>query len=714
MAIKTDLFTVATGGVNASNVLLNTTGTNIANINTQGYVRQDTQFIAEANGGMGRGTTERVINTFAQNQLRRDTSSVAELAAYSLNTSGLDNILANEANSVTKGMSELFAAMQTAADDPTNLPSRDLVMGQAQQLLGRIGGIADYMSDAERELNLQFQNEVQQANGLIQTIVNLNEAISVSQGNGAIGNPNILMNERDLAVLELSEIIAIETRQSANGTGAINISLKSGESLVMDTGKFNILSMGSDPDNTFQRLELNTQFDPSAAKHNTAIYVAESNLGGSLGGLFAYRNEILSPTMRELGQVTIAVADSINSQNKLGMDLDQQLGSDLFTIPNFNGLNYLTNNDLSSRASGRIIAGASHLLTDSDYRVEVTSEPSDTLPSTFSIEVTALNADGSPTLDQHREPIVQTYTVTAQAGTYNAILGGVEIEFASGSNYAQGDQFLFQPTRKAAANVTLATSRPEDLAFASPMRVQVDVRNLGDAVVSRSGTTNTSMINDNGLSAFTAEGAIVGSGNSPDPVFGAPTQVIFSSATSYQVLDASNNVMSTVNNVSSYDNLLAQAKASGTPQWPASFAALDDFPGYDFSLQGEVIANDRFVVGYNTNGISDNTNAVAMAEIQKAGNIKISNNDTGALATFHEAYANLVGRVGESAARAEISLEAASVMKNQAKDWFDSVSGVSLDEEAANLIRFQQSYAAAARIITTAKEIFETILAAAR
>ena len=54
------------------------------------------------------------------------------------------------------------------------------------------------------------------------------------------------------------------------------------------------------------------------------------------------------------------------------------------------------------------------------------------------------------------------------------------------------------------------------------------------------------------------------------------------------------------------------------------------------------------------------------------------------------------------------------VMKNQAQDWFDSVSGVSLDEEAANLIRYQQSYAAAARIITTAREIFDTILAAAR
>lgn len=712
MAIQTDLFTVATSGVNASNTLLNTTGTNIANMNTQGYVRQDTQFIAQANGGLGRGVTERVLNTFAQNQLRRDTSSVAELSAYSLNTSGLDNILANEANSVTKGMSELFAAMQTAADDPTNLPSRDLVMGQAQQLLGRIGGIADFMNDAERELNLQFQNEVQKANGLIQTIVNLNETISVSLGSSSSANPNILMNERDLAVLQLSEIIAIETRESSTGTGGINVNLSSGEALVMDTGRFNVLSMGSDPDNTFQRLELNTQFDSNSAKINTAIYVAEDNLGGSLGGLFSFRNDVLSPTMRELGQVTVAIADSINQQNQLGMDLDQQLGGDIFAIPTFNGLNYLSNNDLTSRATGRVIAGQSHELTDSDYRITITSDPTTTAPSVFDIQVEALNADGQQTLDQNNEPIVATYTVSGQSGVFNEILGGVELEFASGSNYAQGDQFLFQPTRKAAAEVSMATTRPEDLAFASPMRVEIDINNLGDATVKSSGTTNTNSADNTFLSAFNTDGTLDGAGNSPHPTLGAPTQIVFTTSDSYQVRDSSNNVITTVTGVTQYDNLLAQA--ADTADWPSEFSSLNDYPGYDFSLQGEVRSNDRFTLTFNTDGVSDNTNAVAMADLQKAGNIKISNNDTGSLATFHEAYSNLVGKVGEASGRAEISLQAASVMKNQAQDWFDSVSGVSLDEEAANLIRFQQSYAAAARIITTARELFDTILAAAR
>jgi flagellar hook-associated protein 1 FlgK len=82
--------------------------------------------------------------------------------------------------------------------------------------------------------------------------------------------------------------------------------------------------------------------------------------------------------------------------------------------------------------------------------------------------------------------------------------------------------------------------------------------------------------------------------------------------------------------------------------------------------------------------------------------------------TLHESYSTLVSRVGEDASSASIALQAAEAMKVQSTDWFDSVSGVSLDEEAANLVRYQQSYAAAARILSTAQELFNTILSSVR
>ena len=715
MTINSNLFTIANSGVTASNTLLSTTGRNIANVNTEGYVRETTQFIGQQHGGVGQGTTERVLSSFATNQLRRDTTNVGELTSFSQNTGNLDSILANEANSVTQGMSSLFAAIQTAADDPTNLPSRDLVIGQTTTLLGRMAGIGTYMDDLQRELNLSFDNQVQRANSLIQNIADLNESIGVVSGNGQVGDPNVLMNERDLNILELAEILAIETRVSQNGTGAINVSLSSGEALIMDTGKFNILQMSSEADLNFRTLELTTEYSSTASKLNTSIHVTEENIGGALGGLFKFRNDVLEPTARELGQMALVLADNLNQQNAMGMDLDQQIGSDIIAVPQFAALNYIDNANLDSEMYGRLTPGASNELIDSDYRITILSAPSGSTPNTFDISVDALDPDGATTLDEFNNPISQTLTVSAEGGTFTPVNGGIELEFPSGSSYVVGDRFLIQPTRNAATEISMATTRAEDLAFAAPLRAQESINNLGDAKVIDTIISNSSTVGS-GLeqSAFTSTKALQTVAQSPDPAFGPPTEIRFTANDAYDVLDANGATIASVTGVTSLENLLAQAKNDVASGWPATFSALNDYPGYDISLQGEPRANDSFYLSYNLNGITDNSNAIAMADIQSKGTIKISNNDTGQLATLHENYANMVGKVGEAAGRAQISLAAAEVMKTQSEDWFDSVSGVNLDEEAANLVRFQQSYAASARIITTAQEIFDTILAAMR
>ena len=119
-------------------------------------------------------------------------------------------------------------------------------------------------------------------------------------------------------------------------------------------------------------------------------------------------------------------------------------------------------------------------------------------------------------------------------------------------------------------------------------------------------------------------------------------------------------------------------------------------------------------ISYNTDGSYDNTNALSLASLQKQGLTKLSTNSVSQPRTLHESYSTLVSRVGEDASSASIALQAAEAMKVQSTDWFDSVSGVSLDEEAANLVRYQQSYAAAARILSTAQELFNTILSSVR
>jgi len=691
-----DLFSLATSGVNASSKLLQTTSNNIANVNTPGYVRERTELQNSQVFGVEIGNTERIINVFAQNQLRRDITSVGELESFSQKTNTIDSLLASEANSISQGLSEYFSALQTAADDPTNLASRDQVLGKSESLFQRMKTLSDYMLEKEEELNLEFTSMMNRANTLIGNIGDLNRNIVIANGNNTSDQPSALLNERDQAIDELASIMGITVKESTSQNGAVTINLTSGESLVLENGAFNLFELNNNADLTFKELKLETNFG-SQTKGDASIPIVEGDLGGALGGLFRYRNEVLGPTMRDVGQLSIAFADAMNTQNKLGMDLDGQLGSNIFDIPSFRGLAYTdTNGDYVVTA--QLTEGKGAELTDADYKIEVTAVAAG---APTEIEITLLNADGTPKKDGSGNDIVfSNFAVTAG---FNELPGGIEVDFSGTDPYAVGNEFLIQPTKNVASNITLETNRPEDLAFASPVRAGADGANLGSANVINIDVTNTTVGAGVDRSAFDGAGGIENT---------APAQIVFTGPDSYEVIDGNGATMATVTGASDLNNLIDQAKNSGT--WPGALSALNDYPGFDFSLDGIPKAGDSFSIGYNTDGFNDNSNALNLAAIQNENKVQVSSEATNKPRTFHDAYASMVGRIGEDASMANVSLASAEAMKAQSQNWFDSVSGVSLDEEAANLIKYQQSYAAAARILSTAQELFNTILQSAR
>lgn len=712
MIRNADLLTIARSGVDASNQLLQTAGHNIANVNTEGYVRERTNFESQLYGGVGQATTERVINVFAQNQLRRDTTQLGEFESYYEKTSVLDNILASEANSIAASMSRYFASLQTASDDPTNLAARQLVLAEAKSMVGQIGTMSSFLQDKEEELNIELESKIDRANTLIQSIADLNTAIRETQFNNRYDEPGSIKNERDKAILELAELMSIETRDNANGDGTVLVNITSGESLVLQDGSFNLFQLSDAADLNYKSLELGSTGKP------TSLGLAETDVGGSIGGMFRYRDEVLASTQRELGQIAMSLAESMNSQNRLGMDFDQQLGGDIFTLPEFRGLNYSTNANPALNITGRVSEGGASALTSADYQVTFDAvNPG--APDTVDITVALLNPDGTPVNDTNGNPITQSYIgLTAAAGTFSPVIGGIEIEFPDAATYTVGDRFLLQPTKDTATELEVTMTRPEDLAFALPIRVEADLNNFGDSTLVATKVTNTLVDNtlvDPATSAFDGAGGIQGPGAAPGGGVGAPAQIVFTSANDYQVLDSAGSVITSVTGATNLNNLLAQAEATGAgPAWPAAFSALSDYPGYDFSLQGVPEAGDSFIIEFNTDGLNDNRNALALADIQNKDSMLLNNNGGGNLVSFHEAYSSIISDVGGKAASADISLKAAEAMQLQSKDWFDSVSGVSLDEEAANLVRFQQSYSAAARLLATAQELFNTILSSVR
>ncbi|MGL5334432.1 MAG: flagellar basal body rod C-terminal domain-containing protein, partial [Aeromonas veronii] len=196
----------------------------------------------------------------------------------------------------------------------------------------------------------------------------------------------------------------------------------------------------------------------------------------------------------------------------------------------------------------------------------------------------------------------------------------------------------------------------------------------------------------------------------------APQVVKIDANGNYQVFQADGTTLIGTAPASSKGQNLMSAIVNPFPAGAAVYANPKQAPGYEFSITGTVDPKDSFKLSYNSNGFADNSNGLVLAELQNKDLVRKSSNGgtTNDKMTFNQAYSGLVMEVGNNTSQAKTLLKANESKLIQSTGIFESVSGVNLEEEAANLIRFQQSYAASAQIVSTAKTIFDTLLSSVR
>ena len=173
-----------------------------------------------------------------------------------------------------------------------------------------------------------------------------------------------------------------------------------------------------------------------------------------------------------------------------------------------------------------------------------------------------------------------------------------------------------------------------------------------------------------------------------------PVAIRFIDAGNYEILDYSNPASPVVLET-------AIPFSAGGEVFPTPGGL--DF-GYRMTLSGVAVAGDLFTVDYNSDGVGDNRNALLLADLQNIGTLN------GGRQTYQAADASLIGRLGAEAQSAAVNLAASEALLLNAQSQRDSVSGVNLDEEAANLLRFQQAYEAAAQALQVGDELFQTLL----
>lgn len=239
---------------------------------------------------------------------------------------------------------------------------------------------------------------------------------------------------------------------------------------------------------------------------------------------------------------------------------------------------------------------------------------------------------------------------------------GLTISLASGAANA-GDSFLIQPTRAAAHDIAVALTDARSIAAAAPIRTAASNGNSGTGAIS------------------------AGSVNAPPPVNANLTQT----------------VTITFNNPPTTFDVVGTG--TGNPAGVAYTAGGSiSYNGWTVEIGGTPAAGDVFTISANSAGVSDNRNALLLAGLQTGKTL------AGGTASYQSAYAQIVSDVGNKTREIQVTATAQESVVKQAEDAQQSLSGVNLDEEAANLLRYQQAYQASGKMIEIADKLFNTLL----
>ncbi|RKF19631.1 flagellar hook-associated protein FlgK [Alginatibacterium sediminis] len=661
------LLSIGTSGVIAHQRMLMTTGNNISNINTPGYSLQRTFFQSDVLGGVRDGNTQRVVNSFYQAQVWRDTSGFNNKNAYLESISNLDYIVSDDSLSLSNQFDSMYAGLHAMADDPRALSTRELSLSGFSTMQQRYANLNDQYRIQSDANNNDLKGKVQESNDLIREISDLNKQIKAYAENPVDGGVAILQDKRDEATRKLSELVEVNVIGNEDGTSLVF--LKSGQSLVLEQDYATLSMEDGDPDKT--------KLDFHISVAGTSRKVPFENVGGAIAGLMEYRAEVIEVSRNQLGQLAIAMADAFNTQNALGMDLNGDIGGDIFELPSFDGKAFSTNPS-TGQISGSFVAGEGSDVLPYDYRIQFTSANT--------IEVQRYQGEtpiGTPELHDFTAPVPPS-TAT------EFFIDGLEFDM-SGGPFAATDKFLIQPTRDASAALQMAMTQPEKLALAAPVRAERDINNRGNASVTIDDVYSTQA----GGSAFIPPGSYD---------INYPSSVEINAAGDYEIYDGNTPAV-----------LLGTAPANSNGQNLFASAGITPDPGYDININGDVQEADTFSLGYNTDGYADNFNALKMVDLQQADTVRKSIASTGDnKMTMNEAYASLVSFVGGKTSTARADVAANDALLTQSLNRHYSVSGVNMDEEASNLIRFEQAYAASSQIIAAAKTTFDTLLSSIR
>jgi flagellar hook-associated protein 1 FlgK len=445
------------------------------------------------------------------------------------------------------------------------------------------------------------------------------------------------------------------------------------------------------------------------------------------------------------------------------MDLNGNAGGLMFTdINNASAVNnrFSAERDNLSSSTGSVTINDVSIIEATEYELVFNSDSSFTLirgNDEVRWNQTDLNTNGPAPTNASEVDEDGEFYLDSTTGDLTLRIDGFTLQIDSTTSFSQGDKFLITPTRNAASEINTVLNEASQLALASPLSTSADSGNIGTGVISVSITDQdyseqaavvgelTPPLDMSFLSALEATNAVGNTGTASNvqvtdftvtsditypltiTAVGGAFDVTDSGSPATTVtgvgaignaqldLSASFGITMDISAVANGDVFTIDHDASGNVAYYQLTDADGDrsvgayvsgepiaLQGFDVTVTNSPGINDTFTVQPNTDGVSDNRNALLISDLQFAKTVEG--------ASFQDKYGQTVERVGTEAAVAQINAQAGKAVLDSNKEQRSSISGVNLDEEAAKLVQYQQAYQASAQLIQVSQRIFDTLI----
>ncbi|MBU3078651.1 FlgK family flagellar hook-associated protein [Sphingomonas quercus] len=691
-----DIFHTAISGLSASQSGLGTVSNNIANANVPGYARTRVSVSTAASQGQVQGVVvgqpERVADSFLENAVYRNGGAMGQSEVTSSYLDRLQALLG--APGSAGGLAERLNAIASAAGAMTGVQGSPQTVGaftgNIQDAINAMGQVSGDVDDLRRDVETEVGQTVSRVNVLLKQIHSLNDVIARSN---PVGGAPGAESSRAAALEELSGLMQVNVRNQTDGRVVIETS--SGQTLL-DKRLRQLsypASVDADAQATYPPIDIRFTDDKGNIAASTGESIDSSSVGGKLGGLLDLRDRALPQFKEQLGQLFSGMADSLNKVSNEGTTLPPP--PDLTGRPN--GLVGADRLGFTGKATFAVLGQDGTL-------VSKTTVDFDALGPTATIDdaVAAINAGlGSTATAAIDAKGVLSITANTAGNGIAIAQDATAPSDRAGMGFSQffGMNDVVRSDSSALVPSGLQAGDPHG--FAAGQTAEVALRDssgrlvasytlspaAGGSVGDMVNSLNGSDVGNYGVFSLDGEGRIRFAPNSNSA--GATITVPVDSTSRAGTGVTFSSMFGMSGNASGLNSAAVREDILNNPgRLPLARLQLDVPVGQKAVGPGDMRGANAFV-----------DQLQSAADFGKDG-----------MTTIDAFSAQLLGRAGSDAAIAQTNYEDASSRRLDAQTRRDNFGGVNIDEELSQMVILQNSYTAAARVVTTASEMYRTLV----